>query len=102
YSLLSGPDGADGFSSIVPAALDAGLGASPTRPVRVGWLVDSGLGPVDPEVAATGRAAAGALAGAGLHVAAVSIPALERDTPLELFNLQHVMEVKPSYAAATA
>jgi aspartyl-tRNA(Asn)/glutamyl-tRNA(Gln) amidotransferase subunit A len=102
YSFLSGPDGADGFSSVVPAALDAGLGATPTRPVRVGWLVDSGLGPVDPEVAATVQAAAGALAGAGVHVEAVSIPALERDTPLELFNLQHVMEVKPAYAAATA
>ncbi|SEF32331.1 aspartyl-tRNA(Asn)/glutamyl-tRNA(Gln) amidotransferase subunit A [Amycolatopsis pretoriensis] len=102
YSFLAGPDGADGFSSTVPAAFDAGLGASPARPVRVGWLVDSGLGPVDSEVAATVAAAAEALQGAGVHVEAVRIPALERDNPLELFTLQHVMEVKPSYAAATA
>jgi aspartyl-tRNA(Asn)/glutamyl-tRNA(Gln) amidotransferase subunit A len=102
YSFLAGADGADGFSSTVPAAFDAGLGASPTRPARVGWLVDSGLGPVDAEVAATVQAAAEALAGAGVHVEAVTIPALERDTPLELFNLQHVMEVKPAYAKATA
>ncbi|QYN21462.1 amidase [Amycolatopsis sp. DSM 110486] len=102
YSFLAGPDGADGFSSTVPAGLDAGLGSSPQRTVRVGWLVDSGLGPVHPEVAATVQAAAEALRGAGVHVDAVSIPALERDTPLELFNLQHVMEVKPAYAEATA
>jgi aspartyl-tRNA(Asn)/glutamyl-tRNA(Gln) amidotransferase subunit A len=102
YSCLAGPDGADGFSSSVPASFDAGLGASPTRTVRVGWLVDSGLGPVDAEVAATVAAAAEALRGAGVHVEEVSIPAFERDTPLELFTLQHVMEVKPAYAAATA
>ncbi|MGW4488518.1 amidase [Amycolatopsis sp. NPDC004368] len=102
YSVLSGPDGADGFSSTVPAAFDAGVGTAPDRPVRVGWLVDSGLGPIDPEVAATVEAAANALRSTGVHVEPVTIPALERDTPLELFNLQHVMEVKPAYAAATA
>ncbi len=64
YSLLAGPDGADGFST-VPREFDAGLGASPDRPVRVGWLVDSGLGPTDAEVAATVQAAADALRAAG-------------------------------------
>jgi len=102
YSFLAGPDGADGFSSTVPARFDAGLGASPARTPRVGWLVDSGLGPVDAEVAATVEAAAEALRSVGVHAEPVGIPALERDTPLELFNLQHVMEVKPAYAAATA
>jgi aspartyl-tRNA(Asn)/glutamyl-tRNA(Gln) amidotransferase subunit A len=102
YSLLAGPDGADGFSTTVPAGLDAGLGTVPERAIRVGWLVDSGLGPVDAEVAATVQAAADALRGAGQHVEAVSIPALERDNPLDLFNRQHVMEVKPPYAEAVA
>ncbi|QIQ05673.1 amidase [Streptomyces liangshanensis] len=101
YSFLTGPDGADGFST-VPPGFDTGLGASPDRAPRVGWLVDSGLGPVDADVAATVEAAADALRGAGVHVDAVSIPALVRDTPLELFNLQHVMEVKPAYAEAVA
>jgi aspartyl-tRNA(Asn)/glutamyl-tRNA(Gln) amidotransferase subunit A len=101
YSLLAGPDGADGFAA-VPPGLDAGLGPSPGRPVRVGWLVDSGLGPVDPEVAATVQDAAGALQAAGARVEAVSIPALERDNPLELFMRQHVMEVKPAFREATA
>ncbi|MDQ1037045.1 aspartyl-tRNA(Asn)/glutamyl-tRNA(Gln) amidotransferase subunit A [Streptomyces sp. V3I8] len=101
YSVLSGPDGADGFAT-VPRAFDTGLGASPDRPVRVGWLVDSGLGPIDPQVAATVRAAAEALKGAGARVEAVDIPALERDNPLDLFYRQHVMEVKPAFQDVTA
>nr|WP_062343060.1 amidase [Herbidospora sakaeratensis] len=101
YSLLAGPDGADGFA-VVPRGFDAGLGASPDRPVRVGWLVDSGLGPIDAEVAATVREAAEALRGAGVQVEAVDIPALERDNPLDLFMRQHVMEMKPAFRAITA
>ena len=54
------------------------------------------------EVAATVQAAADALQAAGVRVEAVSIPALERDNPLELFMRQHVMEVKPAFREATA
>ncbi|MDX2705875.1 amidase [Streptomyces sp. PA03-6a] len=100
YGLLAGPDGADGFAT-APREFDAGLGTWPDRPVRVGWLVDSGLGPTDTEVAATVRAAADALQSAGVPVDAVNIPTLERDNPLELFNLQHVMEVKPAFHQVT-
>jgi aspartyl-tRNA(Asn)/glutamyl-tRNA(Gln) amidotransferase subunit A len=32
----------------------------------------------------------------------VSIPALERDFPLDVFNRLHVMEMKPAFAEATA
>jgi aspartyl-tRNA(Asn)/glutamyl-tRNA(Gln) amidotransferase subunit A len=101
YSLLAGPDGADGFAT-VPRELDTGLGTSPGRPARVGWLVDSGLGPVDAQVAATVREAADALRAAGSQVEEVSIPALERDNPLEIFTRQHVMEMKPGFREATA
>lgn len=101
YSLMSGPDGADGFAT-TPRSYDAGLGADPDRPVRVGWLVDSGLGPIDPQVAATVHAAAEALKGAGAQVEQVDIPAFARDNPLELFYKQHVMEVKPAFAEVTA
>ncbi|MFC7674311.1 amidase [Mycolicibacterium sp. GCM10028919] len=100
YSLLAGPDGEDGFS-VTPKSFDSGVGSVPSRPLRVGWIVDSGLGPVDPEVAATVRAAAQALSSTGVHVEEVTIPAVERDNPLALFNLQHVMELKPAMAAAT-
>jgi aspartyl-tRNA(Asn)/glutamyl-tRNA(Gln) amidotransferase subunit A len=101
YSLLAGPDGADGFC-VLPPGFDAGLGTAPGRPVRVGWLVDSGLGPVDSEVAATVQQAAGALQGTGARVEPVSIPALERDNPLGLFARQHVMEMKPVVKEITA
>ncbi|MEU5565038.1 amidase [Micromonospora musae] len=101
YSLLSGPDGADGLAT-VPPEFDAGLGASPDRPVRVGWLVDSGLGPIAPEVAATVQEAADVLRDAGHRVDAVNIPALERDNPFELFARQHVMELKPAMQRVVA
>ncbi|WP_034262665.1 amidase [Actinospica robiniae] len=100
YSLLAGPDGADGFST-VPREFDTGLGASPDRPVRVGWLVDSGLGPTDAEVAATVQAAAEALQTAGMQVDAADIPAFERDNPLEIWTKLNVMEVKPAFQEVT-
>jgi aspartyl-tRNA(Asn)/glutamyl-tRNA(Gln) amidotransferase subunit A len=101
YALLAGPDGADGFAT-APPEFDTGLGAAPDRPLRVGWLVDSGLGPTDPEVAATVQAAAAALEGAGARVDAVRIPAFERDNPLELWTKLSTMEVKPVFRQVTA
>jgi aspartyl-tRNA(Asn)/glutamyl-tRNA(Gln) amidotransferase subunit A len=101
FSILAGPDGADGFASST-APFDAGVGSSPSRPLRVGWLVDPGFGPIDPEVAATVQAAAEALKGAGCVVEPVRIPALERDFALDVFNRLHVMEMKPAFAEATA
>ena len=65
-------------------------------------MVGPGLGPVDPEVAATVRAAADALQAIGVSVEHVGIPALERDFALDVFNRLHVMEMKPAFAAATA
>ena len=46
--------------------------------------------------------AADALRQAGIQVDAVSIPALERDNPFELFARQHVMEMKPVMQQVTA
>ena len=100
FSLLSGPDGEDGYASQTVAA-DAGVGSAPGRPLRVGWLVEPGFGPIDPEVAATVQAAAEALKGAGCIVEAVRIPALERDFALDVFNKLHVMEMKPAFREAT-
>src|ERR1700749_1869164 len=37
YSLLAGPDGADGFSTALPH-IDTGVGMKSTHPIRVGWL----------------------------------------------------------------
>lgn len=101
FSQLRGPDGLDAFSTST-VAFDAGIGRQPDRQLRVGWLVEPGFGPIDPEVAATVEAAANALKEIGLHVEPVRIPALERDFALDVFNRLHVMEMKPDFAEATA
>jgi aspartyl-tRNA(Asn)/glutamyl-tRNA(Gln) amidotransferase subunit A len=101
FSQLAGPDGKDAFATST-VQFDAGLGNAPSRPLRVGWMVGPGLGPVDPEVAATVKAAAKALQDIGIFVEHVGIPALERDFALDVFNKLHVMEMKPAFAAATA
>jgi aspartyl-tRNA(Asn)/glutamyl-tRNA(Gln) amidotransferase subunit A len=101
FSELAGPDGLDGYSTST-AHFDAGVGRSPNRQLRVGWLVEPGFGPVDPEVAATVKAAADTLKSLGCFVEEVRIPALERDFALDVFNKLHVMEMKPAFAEATA
>ena len=101
FSQLVGPDGQDAFATST-VQFDAGIGRQPYRQLRVGWMVGPGFGPVDPEVAATVRAAAEALKEVGVFVEQVSIPALERDFALDVFNRLHVMEMKPAFAEATA
>lgn len=101
FSQLAGPDGLDAFASSA-ARFDAGVGRITDRPLRVGWLVEPGFGPIDPEVASTVQAAATALKDAGIFVEPVRIPALERDFALDVFNRLHVMEMKPAFVAATA
>jgi aspartyl-tRNA(Asn)/glutamyl-tRNA(Gln) amidotransferase subunit A len=101
FSQLLGPDGQDAFATST-VQFDAGIGRQPYCQLRVGWMVGPGLGPVHPEVAATVKAAAEALKDIGVFVEQVSIPALERDFPLNVFNRLHVMEMKPAFAEATA
>ena len=101
FSQLAGPDGQDGYATS-SASYDAGVGPAPDRQLRVGWLVEPGFGPVDPEVAATVQAAAETLRELGVFVEPVRIPALERDFALDVFNKLHVMEMKPAFAEATA
>jgi len=101
FSHLAGPDGEDAFSSGT-APFDAGIGRQPYRQLRVGWMIGPGFGPVDPEVAATVKAAADALKDIGLSVEHVGIPALEKDFALDVFNRLHVMEMKPAFREATA
>jgi aspartyl-tRNA(Asn)/glutamyl-tRNA(Gln) amidotransferase subunit A len=101
FSQLVGPDGRDAFATST-VQFDAGIGRQPYRQLRVGWMVGPGFGPVDPEVAATVKAAAEALKDIGVFVEQVSIPALERDFALDVFNRLHVMEMRPAFAEATA
>jgi aspartyl-tRNA(Asn)/glutamyl-tRNA(Gln) amidotransferase subunit A len=102
YSLMAGPDGADGFS-ISSLGLDTGVGAKSTRQVRVGWLASPGFfGPTDPEVVATVKAAAHALSNAGCQVEEVRLPVLEQtDASSVLWRLQQ-MESRPEFEKVTA
>jgi aspartyl-tRNA(Asn)/glutamyl-tRNA(Gln) amidotransferase subunit A len=104
FSQLCGPDGQDAFATST-VQFDAGTGYSllkPHRQLRVGWLVEPGFGPVDPEVVATVEAAVEALKNVGCLVEPVRIPALERDFANDVFNRLHVMEMKREFAEATA
>lgn len=99
YSIIAGPDGADGFS-ILPPTID--LSTTRIRPLRVGWLASPGFfGPIHPEVAATVKAAAEALRGSGAEVEEVNLPLLsDTDTVSVLWQL-HQMEAAPGFRNAT-
>jgi aspartyl-tRNA(Asn)/glutamyl-tRNA(Gln) amidotransferase subunit A len=99
FTLLAGPDGQDGYSS---SAIPFDNGSDNKRPLRVGWLVEPGFGPVDRETASTVEAAAAALKGFGHTVESVRIPALERDFALDVFTRLHVLEMKPGFVETTA
>src|ERR1700754_2083127 len=101
YSLIAGPDGGDGFSTLAPG-IDAGIGKA-SRPLRVGWMTSDFFGPTDPDVVATVKAAAEALAAAeGVLVEQVKLPFLkEIDTVSVLWKLQQ-METRPEFARLTA
>jgi aspartyl-tRNA(Asn)/glutamyl-tRNA(Gln) amidotransferase subunit A len=101
FSQLAGPDGQDGYSSSA-ISFDNGIGSSNKRPLRVGWLVEPGFGPIDREVAATVQTAAAALKDVGHTVESVRIPALERDFALDVFTRLHVLEMKPGFVETTA
>jgi len=101
FSQLAGPDGQDGYSSSA-TPFDSGIGSSNKRPLRVGWLVEPGFGPIDREVAGTVESAAEALRVFGYTIESVRIPALERDFALDVFSRLHVLEMKPGFIKTTA
>jgi aspartyl-tRNA(Asn)/glutamyl-tRNA(Gln) amidotransferase subunit A len=101
YSLLAGPDGADGFSTS-GTDLDAATGTASNRTLLVGWMTSEFFGPTDPEVAATVKAAAQALKGAGCHVEEVGLPVLKQtDANSVLWQLQQ-METRPEFEKVAA
>ena len=77
-SIMQGPDGVDGLAIHAKTA-ELTDGAIAGKPLRVGWLVEPGFGPVDREVAAAVAAAADLLKDAGCKVEPVRIPLLEQN-----------------------
>lgn len=100
YSVLAGPDGADGYATS-PVSLDAGIGSRASHPLRVGWLVRPGFGPVSADIAATIEAAAAALRNLGCIVEPVRVPALEEIDGLEIYSKLHIRETKPYFKRYT-
>ncbi len=76
YGVLKGPDGIDGYAIHAQAAMPA-RPPQPGQPLRIGWLVEPGFGPVDAEVAAAVAGAAQLLEGFGCDVEQVRMPILE-------------------------
>ncbi|KAA2242632.1 amidase [Chitinophaga agrisoli] len=101
YSVLAGPDGQDGFSSST-LHVDAGIGNITNKKLRIGWLVEPGLGPIDPEIGIAVAAAADALKQLGHSVEQVRIPVLEEEFALDYYVKLHMMEMKPAMRAAIA
>jgi len=101
YSVLAGPDGADGYSTS-PLGLDSGRANTGGRALRVGWLVEPGFGAIDPEVAETVQVAAEALKSAGVIVEPARIPIIEEVNALELLWKIQAMETKPAFRKVTA
>ena len=94
FSILQGPDGIDGLAI---HARETGPDKAPLagKPIRVGWLVEPGFGPVDREVASAVAAAADLLKDAGCTVEAVRIPALEQNNYLDPAVVLYGAELGP-------
>ncbi len=73
FDVIQGPDGVDGYAVYPRSARPP----EPGSPLRVGWLVEPGFGPVDGEVAATVAEAARLLADRGCRMEPVRLPILE-------------------------
>ena len=91
FSIMQGPDGIDGLA-IHARDTVAANGPVAGKPIRVGWLVEPGFGPVNREVASAVASAADLLKSFGCEVEAVRISALEQnnyfDTALVLFGAE--------------
>jgi len=75
YSLLSGPDGIDGYA-VHAKDIDSANTRIAGQTIRVGWVSDDAFGPVDPEITAAVADAAARLADLGCHVERIDAPFL--------------------------
>jgi aspartyl-tRNA(Asn)/glutamyl-tRNA(Gln) amidotransferase subunit A len=82
FSILQSADGVDGLAVYAKDAVSAKVLVA-GQAIRVGWLVEPGLGPVDPEVASAVASAADLLKSFGCEVDAVRIPAFEQNNYVE-------------------
>ncbi|MDT5154517.1 MAG: hypothetical protein QOI01_6250 [Mycobacterium sp.] len=101
YSVLSGPDGIDGYA-VHAKDIDAGGTRAARQSIRVGWVSDDAFGPVDPEITAAVVAAAAQLSDLGCEVEQVGVPFLEQADGLATLMTFVYAELTPYVKALAA
>ncbi|WP_123028506.1 amidase [Mycolicibacterium stellerae] len=81
YSVLSGPDGIDGYA-VHAKDIDSASTRIAGQTIRVGWVSDDAFGPVDPEITTAVADAASRLADLGCRVEQIGAPFLEQTDAL--------------------
>jgi aspartyl-tRNA(Asn)/glutamyl-tRNA(Gln) amidotransferase subunit A len=101
YSLLSGPDGIDGYA-IHGKDIDSASTRIAGQTIRVGWVSDDAFAPVDPEITAAVTAAAAQLAELGCQVDQVTVPFLKEADGLNTLQTFVYGELVPYIKALAA
>src|SRR6202171_3283768 len=101
YSVLKGPDGADGYA-VHTRDIDSATTRIAGQTVRVGWVSDDAFAPVDPEITAAVAAAAAQLADLGCEVEQVGVPFLKQADGLQTLQTFVYGELAPSINALAA
>jgi aspartyl-tRNA(Asn)/glutamyl-tRNA(Gln) amidotransferase subunit A len=101
YSILSGPDGIDGYA-VHAKDIDSANTRIAGQTIRVGWVSDDAFAPVDPEITAAVAAAAAHLADLGCEVEQVAVPFLKQADGLETLQTFVYGELTPYIKALAA
>ena len=101
YSILSGPDGIDGYA-VHAKDIDSATTRIAGQTVRVGWVSDDAFAPVDPEITAAVAAAAAQLADLGCEVEQVGVPFLKQADGLQTLQTFVYGELTPYIKALAA
>jgi aspartyl-tRNA(Asn)/glutamyl-tRNA(Gln) amidotransferase subunit A len=101
YSILSGPDGIDGYA-VHAKDIDSATTRIAGQTVRVGWVSDDAFAPVDPEITAAVAAAAAQLADLGCEVEQVGVPFLKQADGLATLQTFVYGELTPYIKALAA
>jgi aspartyl-tRNA(Asn)/glutamyl-tRNA(Gln) amidotransferase subunit A len=81
YSLLSGPDGTDGYA-VHAKDVDSASTRIAGQTIRIGWVSDDAFRPVDPEITTAVADAAARLADLGCRVEQIAAPFLKETDAL--------------------
>jgi aspartyl-tRNA(Asn)/glutamyl-tRNA(Gln) amidotransferase subunit A len=101
YSILSGPDGIDGYA-VHAKEIDSATTRIAGQTVRVGWVSDDAFAPVDPEITAAVAAAAAHLFDLGCEVEQVGVPFLKQADGLATLQTFVYGELTPYIKALAA